>query len=874
MASTLQGIFEADFTSFVNACASADVALTSFQTNAGKVEGAVNRMADSLSGQKIVQQAMIASTAIEQIGGVTKLTNDELLRMGTIAQQAVDKLTLAGQQVPPQIQNIADRARGAAEEMLRLKDGSEETGNALSKWGSGIDIQSVLTDPIGVAKGGMIAFAETLGPTGVALTGIATVGAIVGGEFISLGNAAEAVGAEIGKMSRQFNIPVEAMSDLRFAITATGNDFGAFGDSMFMFQKRIEENGAQVSKGLDAIGLSFETIKGLQGDQQILAISDAMRAAGSNTNLAAVSFDLFGRQGREMLPLLLKPLSDLTDKSRELGATWSGEDVAAAKEFRGEMNLLKAESEEAWTGLGRAVAPLTNDLNLIWESTKLGAAQLATMAVEAVPKLGDALASLAGYTGEEQLKTESAMAAHDAAATMFDRQALSGHELEEATINVAKEMLNLGYNQTTVARETGLATDKIRELSAELKNAKTASEQYNAAWDRVAEAEAKGVTSIADLDTATRGYVTHLQELHVKAQDIATITGVNVEQQKLLTTAHAEGEAAAKKYADAWVELNSTGKNYADTVAGLNPKIVEQAEYYLKAGNSIATVAAAFPTLSAAQAKALDEMVKSYEATYKQIQKIEGDHVKQQETNIFGLSKAENDSTQLGLTNLGKASTEIMAINARLTDDYNKQTMTRSAYEEQKLWESADAQIKAFQKTGVTAQQVTEFTNRVYEETALKAAAIYTSAKSTLDNLTQAGIDDMNRLIAAEQQAADLAARTAADVAAKADAAANAWKKTTYSMGPSGDLAAAAAKIPGASVAQDYYGNDYVYVPGKNAPPTSARAPGAYATGVTDFTGGLAIVGEKGPELVNLPGGAIFSPRGRSGVGAPRSRFT
>lgn len=40
-----------------------------------------------------------------------------------------------------------------------------------------------------------------------------------------------------------------------------------------------------------------------------------------------------------------------------------------------------------------------------------------------------------------------------------------------------------------------------------------------------------------------------------------------------------------------------------------------------------------------------------------------------------------------------------------------------------------------------------------------------------------------------------------------------------------------------------------------------------FASGVTNFSGGLALVGEQGPELVNLPGGSDVIPNGKFGMG-------
>src|SRR5207245_771755 len=98
--------------------------------------------------------------------------------------------------------------------------------------------------------------------------------------------------------------------------------------------------------------------------------SDAIRQSGTEVNKSAVAFEIFGKQGKEILPLLMKPLSDLTEESEKLGLTWTETDVKAAREFRAEVTKMAAETEEAWTVLGRDVAPISNELTLAWDRMK------------------------------------------------------------------------------------------------------------------------------------------------------------------------------------------------------------------------------------------------------------------------------------------------------------------------------------------------------------------------------------------------------------------------------------------------------------------------------------------------------------------------
>ena len=100
--------FKADFSSFATAVDKAQAQLRSFETGASKVEKSLSRMTDSFSGRRVIQDATLTAKAIEEIGGVSKLTESELKRVGSQAQEAMAKLKALGMEVPPGIQKIAD----------------------------------------------------------------------------------------------------------------------------------------------------------------------------------------------------------------------------------------------------------------------------------------------------------------------------------------------------------------------------------------------------------------------------------------------------------------------------------------------------------------------------------------------------------------------------------------------------------------------------------------------------------------------------------------------------------------------------------------------------------------------------------------------
>ena len=59
----ITGTFLADFSSFKTAVDQAEIKLKGLETGAGRVATSINKVADSFSGRKIIQEAEIATRA-------------------------------------------------------------------------------------------------------------------------------------------------------------------------------------------------------------------------------------------------------------------------------------------------------------------------------------------------------------------------------------------------------------------------------------------------------------------------------------------------------------------------------------------------------------------------------------------------------------------------------------------------------------------------------------------------------------------------------------------------------------------------------------------------------------------------------------------
>jgi hypothetical protein len=99
--------FQADFASFQQAVQKAELSLKSFETGAGKVEKALNKMGDSFSGTKTIQDANLMATAIDKIGGASKLTESEQRRVNASVTEALAKYKALGLEAPAALQNLA-----------------------------------------------------------------------------------------------------------------------------------------------------------------------------------------------------------------------------------------------------------------------------------------------------------------------------------------------------------------------------------------------------------------------------------------------------------------------------------------------------------------------------------------------------------------------------------------------------------------------------------------------------------------------------------------------------------------------------------------------------------------------------------------------
>ncbi len=270
--------FIADFSSFTDAVNKAEVQLKSFETGANKVEKSLTRMTDAVSGRKVVSEATLMAKAIENVGGVTKLTASELQRFGAQAQEAIAKMKAIGVDVPKNVQGIADAAKNAT--------------SWFGKMGSALQTATGLLGGLGISVG---------------------VGAIV-----SAGKAALDYADTLTKLADKTGISTTALQRLQAVAGPSGNTLEDVVSAVNKFQKNITTGNVDALLAITKLGLSFDALKKLSPDEQFFQIAKAIQSIKDPAEQTTIAMQLFGKGGAEVLPTLKADVDKLKDSTFQM----------------------------------------------------------------------------------------------------------------------------------------------------------------------------------------------------------------------------------------------------------------------------------------------------------------------------------------------------------------------------------------------------------------------------------------------------------------------------------------------------------------------------------------------------------------------------
>jgi hypothetical protein len=212
-------------------------------------------------------------------------------------------------------------------------------------------------------------FAANVAKVGV---GVGAAGSAIVAPIVAAAFQFQATGDELAKMSQRTGVSAEALSELRHAAGQSDLAFEDLGKAITKSQQLIDSamsgNQGNIDK-LAKLGLTAEQIGDLTPDQQLEVFADRLAAIDDPAARASRAIEIFGEDGRKMLPMLsggAEGIQALRAEARALGLQMSTEDANAAAELGDSWSRLTKASEMIATRIGGAVAPaLMQVVNLI-----------------------------------------------------------------------------------------------------------------------------------------------------------------------------------------------------------------------------------------------------------------------------------------------------------------------------------------------------------------------------------------------------------------------------------------------------------------------------------------------------------------------------
>lgn len=115
---------------------------------------------------------------------------------------------------------------------------------------------------------------------------------------------------------------------------------------------------AGFAEALDKIGISLESLKGLNPEEQFRRIAEGIKAIQDPTEQAGVAMQIFGKAGTEIIPLLEADIDSLMARARALGLVMDEEAATKAEAFGDTLADLKG----VFQGLMIQAGPIIVDL--------------------------------------------------------------------------------------------------------------------------------------------------------------------------------------------------------------------------------------------------------------------------------------------------------------------------------------------------------------------------------------------------------------------------------------------------------------------------------------------------------------------------------
>lgn len=290
--------FTADVSDFRAKLATATTEVTGFQRTASQVNNELRKFGNEFSGANVIRAAESMAKAVDQLGGVTKLTESEQRKLNTAVGEAIAKYEALGQQAPADLRRVADEVQKAVKATDELKEKNKGAGESMFSLGG---------------------IASKIGP---AIAGAFTIGAIT-----SFAKEVIDLAGDISDLSARTGIGSDAIQELKYAAEQTGSSIDSVVGSIEKMGIKLTEASDDTLRAVGALGLSIDDLRQMRPEDAYTAIADAVAGIEDPMRQVEVATELMGKAAAENLPAIKAGLSDLRQEARDLGQVMSKDAV-------------------------------------------------------------------------------------------------------------------------------------------------------------------------------------------------------------------------------------------------------------------------------------------------------------------------------------------------------------------------------------------------------------------------------------------------------------------------------------------------------------------------------------------------------------------
>jgi len=197
---------------------------------------------------------------------------------------------------------------------------------------------------------------------------VAAAGAAMLAPLLGAAKLFASTGDQLDKMRARTGFSAEALSELGFAAEQGGASIDQLDRSlaaMARFSVMVERGLKTSTDLLDMLGVSAEQFKQASPEERFKLLAEAISKIEDPTLRAGIALNVFGRSGRELLPMIeggRASIEALQEEARRLGITMTDEDATSAAELTDAMNRLKRQLQAIVVQIGAALAPVLTEM--------------------------------------------------------------------------------------------------------------------------------------------------------------------------------------------------------------------------------------------------------------------------------------------------------------------------------------------------------------------------------------------------------------------------------------------------------------------------------------------------------------------------------